>query len=165
MSTTRGVLFVHSAPSALCPHIDWAVGGVFGAPTRLDWSPQPVERSTYRAEHAWVGPQGSGARIASALKGWQRVRFEVTEEATADTEAERFCYTPSLGVYRATTGLNGDIMVSEDRIRQAMSSSGSSTTSLVAALDDLLGRSWDVELEPFRHAGEGAPVRWLHEVV
>jgi hypothetical protein len=29
----------------------------------------------------------------------------------------------------------------------------------------LLGRTWDEELEPFRCAGEGAPVRWLHEVV
>ena len=24
---------------------------------------------------------------------------------------------------------------------------------------------WDDELESFRHAGEGAPVRWLHQVV
>src|SRR5215218_7956369 len=31
MSTTRGVLHVHSAPSALCPHVEWAVGGIFGA--------------------------------------------------------------------------------------------------------------------------------------
>jgi hypothetical protein len=29
----------------------------------------------------------------------------------------------------------------------------------------LLGRPWDDELEPFRYAGEGAPVRWLHQVV
>ena len=26
------------------------------------------------------------------------------------------------------------------------------------------GEAWDEELEPFRHAGEGAPVRWLHQV-
>ncbi|MDN5888086.1 MAG: DUF3145 domain-containing protein, partial [Micrococcaceae bacterium] len=25
---TRGVLFVHSAPTALCPHIEWAIGSV-----------------------------------------------------------------------------------------------------------------------------------------
>jgi Protein of unknown function (DUF3145) len=29
----------------------------------------------------------------------------------------------------------------------------------------LLGRAWDEELEPFRCADDGAPVRWLHEVV
>ena len=32
-------------------------------------------------------------------------------------------------------------------------------------IDALLGRDWDDELEVFRHAGEGAPVRWLHKVV
>ncbi|MEV1179203.1 DUF3145 family protein, partial [Nonomuraea sp. NPDC049784] len=24
---------------------------------------------------------------------------------------------------------------------------------------------WDEELEPFRYAGDGAPVRWLHAAV
>jgi hypothetical protein len=26
----------------------------------------------------------------------------------------------------------------------------------------MLGQAWDDELEPFRCAAEGAPVRWLH---
>ncbi|MBA3266088.1 MAG: DUF3145 family protein, partial [Nocardioidaceae bacterium] len=25
--------------------------------------------------------------------------------------------------------------------------------------------AWDEALEPFRYAGDGAPVRWLHHVV
>jgi hypothetical protein len=29
-------------------------------------------------------------------------------------------------------------------------------------VDRLLGKPWDDELEPFRRAGDGAPVRWLH---
>ena len=33
------------------------------------------------------------------------------------------------------------------------------------ALDALLGAKWDAELETFRHAGDGAPVRWLHQVI
>lgn len=175
MSTTRGVLYVHSAPSALCPHVEWAVGGALGAPAPLPWVPQPVERSTYRAEYPWRGPVGTAAQLATALKGWQRIRFEVTEEGTASTEGERYCYTPTLGVFHAVTGPHGDIMVPEDRIRQAMATvqlGGSSLTGsslgvppLVRALDDLLGSRWDEELEPFRYAGEGTPVRWLHEVV
>ena len=36
---------------------------------------------------------------------------------------------------------------------------------LADGLDELLGRPWDDELEPFRYAGDGAPVRWLHKVV
>jgi hypothetical protein len=165
MSTTRGVLFVHSAPSALCPHIDWAVGGIFGVPVRLDWIPQPVERATYRTEHSWSGPIGTAARVASALKGWQRVRFEVTEEPTAKSEGARYSYTPSLGIFHAVTGLHGDIMVPEDRLRHAMALTALGGGELTQVLDSLLGSEWDTELEPFRHAGDGTPVRWLHEVV
>ncbi|SEQ74108.1 DUF3145 domain-containing protein [Microlunatus flavus] len=165
MSTTRGVLYVHSSPSALCPHVEWAVGGLFGMPVRLDWTPQPAERAAYRAEYSWVGAVGTAARLASALRGWQRLRFEVTEEARSGSEAERYSYTPSLGVFHAITGLHGDIMIPEDRIRAAMLGASAGGRGLADSLDELLGRAWDDELEPFRHAGDGAPVRWLHEVV
>ena len=165
MSTTCGVLYVHSSPSALCPHVEWAVGGLFGMPVRLDWTPQPAERAAYRAEYSWLGPVGTAARLASALRGWQRLRFEVTEEARSGSEGERYTYTPSLGVFHAITGLHGDLMIPEDRLRAAMLTASSGGRSLADSVDELLGRSWDAELEPFRHAGEGAPVRWLHEVV
>ena len=165
MSSTRGVLYVHSSPSALCPHVEWAVGGVFGMPVRLDWTGQPVERAAYRAEYSWQGPAGTAGRLASALKGWQRLRFEVTEEATSTTEGERYSYTPALGVFHAITGLHGDIMIPEDRIRHAVRTASRGGRDLGQALDELLGRAWDAELEPFRYAGDGAPVRWLHEVV
>ena len=149
----------------LCPHIEWAVGGVFGAPARMDWIPQPVERACYRTEYSWAGPTGTAARLASALKGWQKVRFEATEEAVSGTEGERYSYTPTLGVFHAITGIHGDIMIPEDRIRHAMALSSLGGRSLEACLDELLGKPWDDELEPFRHAGDGTPVRWLHEVV
>ena len=35
---TRGVLFVHSAPRALCPHIEWAGAEVLGSRIHLDWT-------------------------------------------------------------------------------------------------------------------------------
>ena len=165
MSSTRGVLFVHSAPAALCPHVEWAVGAVFGTPVRVDWIPQPVERACYRTEYSWAGPTGTAARLASALKGWQRLRFEVTEEATSATEAGRYSYTPTLGIFHAITGIHGDILIPEDRIRHAVVAANLGGRDLRAALDDLLGKAWDDELEPFRHAGDGTPVRWLHEVV
>jgi hypothetical protein len=165
VSTTRGVLYVHSAPSALCPHIEWAVGGAFGMPVRLDWTPQPLERASYRAEHSWVGPTGTAAKLASALKGWQRLRFEATEQGTPTTESARYSYTPALGVFHAVTGLHGDIMVTEDRIRHAMMTAGSDAAAVGRALEELLGQPWDRELEPFRCAGEDAGVRWLHNVV
>jgi len=79
---TRGVLFVHSAPRALCPHIEWAAGNVLGGRASFDWTAQPAGPDFYRSEHSWQGPQGTGARLASALRGWAHLRYEITEEAS-----------------------------------------------------------------------------------
>jgi len=164
-TATRGVLYVHSAPSALCPHIEWAVGGVLGVAVNLDWTPQPAQSGTYRAELSWAGDTGSAASVASALRGWNQLRFEITEEPTSGCEGSRFSYTPELGVFHAVTGLHGDIMIPEDRLKAAVVKAALGDTTLLVEIDKLLGKPWDDELETFRHAGEGAPVRWLHQVV
>jgi hypothetical protein len=164
-SATRGVLYVHSAPSALCPHVEWAVGGVLGAPVHPVWTPQPAQSGSYRSEISWTGEAGSAAAIASALRGWNHLRFEITEEPTTVTEGARFSFTPDLGVFHAVTGLHGDIMIPEDRLKAAVVKAALGEVSLVGEIDRLLGKPWDDELETFRHAGDGAPVRWLHQVV
>lgn len=56
-------------------------------------------------------------------------------------------------------------MIPEDRLRAALTRSQHGETDLEAEIAKLLGKPWDDELEPFRYAGEGAPVRWLHQVV
>jgi hypothetical protein len=162
---TRGILYVHSAPSALCPHIEWAVGGVLGVAVNLEWTPQPAHAGSYRAEFSWGGDAGTGAAITSALRGWNHLRFEVTEDPTSSTEGSRFAYTPDLGVFHAVTGIHGDIMIPEDRLKAAVVKSALGDTTLVTEIDKLLGKPWDDELETFRYAGDGAPVRWLHQVV
>ena len=92
---TRGVLFVHSTPPALCPHIEWALGTALGQEVHLQWSDQGAAPGMVRCEFAWVGPIGSGARLASALRGWEHLRYEVTEEPTASADGGRWCHTPS----------------------------------------------------------------------
>ena len=79
-SSTRGVVFIHSTPAALCPHISWALESVLGQRVSLEWTAQPLGRKLVRAEFSWLGPAGTGARLASALRGWDDVRYEVTEE-------------------------------------------------------------------------------------
>ena len=164
-SATRGVMYVHSAPSALCPHVEWAVGGVLGTSVSFDWTVQPAQASSQRTEYSWVGEGGTASAIASALRGWNHLRFEITEEPTTGTEGARFSYTPDLGIFHAVTGIHGDILIPEDRLRAALTRSQRGETDLEAELAKLLGKPWDDELEPFRYAGEGAPVRWLHQVV
>ncbi|MCB5164868.1 DUF3145 domain-containing protein [Streptomyces bambusae] len=163
--TTRGVLYVHSAPRALCPHVEWAVAGVLGVRVNLDWIRQPASPGTWRAEFSWQAAAGTASQLASALRGWQMLRFEVTAEPCATAEGERYSSTPELGIFHAVTGLHGDILVPEDRLRAALARAAAGGTGLEAEIARLLGKPWDDELEPFRYAGEGAPVRWLHQVV
>jgi len=92
------------------------------------------------------------------------MRFEITEEPTSTTEGSRYSFTPDLGVFHAVTGMHGDIMIPEDRLRSVMVKAGNGETTVELELDKLLGKPWDDELESFRYAGEGAPVRWLHQV-
>jgi Protein of unknown function (DUF3145) len=161
---TRGVLYIHSAPRALCPHVEWAVAGVLGVRVSLDWTRQPAAPSMWRAEVSWSGEPGTATRLASALRGWQLLRFEVTEEPSAGAEGERYSSTPDLGVFHAVTGVHGDILIPEDRLRAAVLRAERGS-DLENELQALLGKPWDDELEPFRCAGDGAPVRWLHQVV
>jgi hypothetical protein len=163
----RGVLSVHSAPSALCPHIEWAVAGVIGVPVDLPWESQPAAPGTLRAELNWTARAGTAGAITSALAGWNRLRFEVTEEASPGCDSVRYSYTPALGTFSCVTSANGDVLIPEGRLRAAMTlaavpAPGRPAATLEAELRRLLGQDWDDELEPFRCAAEGAPVRWLH---
>ncbi len=164
MDMTQGVLFVHSAPRALCPHIEWAAGGAIGAQAKFDWSPQPAAPGSVRAEICWKAPAGSGARIATALRGWDGVRYEVTEEPSPGVDGGRWSHTPSLGIYHAVTDAHGNIVVPEDNIRMVMERTAGDPHRMQREMEAALGQSWDDELEPFRHAGDGAPVRWLSKV-
>jgi Protein of unknown function (DUF3145) len=163
--SAHGVLYVHSAPPALCPHIEWAVAGIVGAPVGMPWVGQAAAPGALRAELTWQGRPGTAGAIASALAGWNRLRFEVTEDSSPGCDGVRHCYTPDLGLFTAVTGANGDIMVSEDRLRSVMmlaSGGAAAGGSLEDELSRLLGTAWDNELEPFRRAADGAPVRWLN---
>ncbi len=164
--TTRGVVYVHATPTALCPHIEWAVGAVLGVRVTLEWTGQPAAPGMVRAELSWQGEPGTAASIASALRDWRLIRFEVTEEPSSGGEGERYSCTPDLGLFSAAIGMHGDIMVREDRLRSALARAASDPAVTVEdEIAGLLGAPWDEELEPFRYAGDGAPVRWLHQVV
>ncbi len=162
--TTRGVVYIHSAPPALGPHVEWALTGVLGQRVSMDWTPQAAAPGTFRTELSWLGEAGTASRVASALRGWVHLRFEVTEEPTAHTEGARFSSTPALGLFHAVTGVHGDLVIPEDRLRATVERVAREKGDLPAEIDRLLGRPWDDELETFRWAGEGAPVRWLHQV-
>ncbi|MFC4945638.1 DUF3145 domain-containing protein [Pseudonocardia sp. GCM10023141] len=158
----RGVVFVHSSPTAVCPHVEWAISGVLGTKVSLQWTPQPAVPGQLRAECTWMGPVGSGGALAGALRAWSMLRFEVTEEPSPGVDGERFCQVPTLGMWNGRTSANGDIVVGEDQLRALIAQVPAA--QIPARMNDLLGSAWDDALEEFRFAGDGAPVTWLHQV-
>ncbi len=160
---SAGVLYIHSTPAALCPHVEWAVAAELGTRARLEWTDQPCQPGQLRAEINWRGRPGTAGRLTAALRGWTMLRYEVTEDPSPGLDGERYCVTPGLGVFRAVIGANGDVLVGEDRLRALLATT--SGPALATGLDGLLGGAWDDELEPYRLAGDGAPVTWLHQVV
>lgn len=160
---TRGVVFVHSTPPALCPHLEWSLSKVLDCEIHLEWVEQPAQPRTFRTEYAWVGPVGTGAKLASALRGWEHLRYEITEEPVRGSNGARWCHTPSLGIFHAPMDVCGNQVVLEDQIRAALETA-TSLTELKAALELAMGQPWDDELETFRKARDGVAVRWLHQV-
>ncbi len=162
--TARGVLYVHSAPRALCPHIEWAVGRAIDRAVNFTWAAQPVLKGAQRTEFYWEGTPGTGAEIASALRGWEHLRYEVTEDPSARNDGGRWMHTPDLGIFFAQTDSVGNMVIPEDRIRSAMELAGSNALELHRELRLALGQAWDDELEAFRHVGADNQVVWLHKV-
>ncbi|MFM9049492.1 MAG: DUF3145 family protein [Actinomycetota bacterium] len=161
----RGVVFVHAAPRALCPHVEWALTSLLETDVRLSWQSQPVAPPAMRAELAWEGRPGLGSRVASALKSIPGLHFEVTEDPSPGREGERYAMTPTLGLHRATIGVHGDILVSEDRLRAAVAGAAATGAELIDGIAYLLGTAWDTELEPYRIATDDTPVRVLNHVI
>ena len=141
-----GLVVIHSAPSALRQHIEWGINSLLGAPQNIFWREQPLAPGTVRTTLEFRAPQGTAAKIATALKNWHYLRFEVSEIGVYGGDI--FRCTPELGIHRATVDAVGTIHISEDLIRKAL-----------AHFDDLeirenlelaLGSPWDEALEPFR---------------
>lgn len=161
--STRGVVYVHSSPSAVCPHVEWAISGTLGNRVELKWTAQPAAPGQLRAECDWRASTGTASKLVAALKAWPMLRFEVTEEPSPGVDGQRYCYAPGLGLWHARTSANGDIVVGEDQLR-SLAFGSRAGEQFAHKIDELLGASWDEALEPFRHAGDGAPVTWLHQV-
>ena len=158
---TTGVVYVHASPAAVCPHVEWALSSTLSARADLRWKPQPAMPGQLRAVANWVGPVGTGARLANALRSWPVLRFEVTEDPSPGVDGQRFCHTPQLGLWSGAMSANGDTIVGEMRLRALMASGAD---AMLAELDSVLGTAWDEALESYRYGG-AAEASWLHRGV
>jgi uncharacterized protein (DUF934 family) len=155
---TTGVVYIHASPAAVCPHVEWALSSTLAGKPNLKWTPQPAMPGQLRAVTNWVGPVGTGARLANALRSWTVLRFEVTEDPSAGVDGHRFSHTPQLGLWSGAMSANGDVMIGEMRLRTMMAAGAD---ALAAELDSALGTAWDQALEMYRDGGDGAEVSWF----
>ena len=142
---SRGFLVIHSAPSALCRHIEWAVANLLGRSVELIWKPQPLLVGTHRTTCEWRDRIGAGAELASALRGWHYLRYEIREESQESRVLYRF--TPNLGIHRAVLDSAGSVMITENQLSSALVLDDD---SLRESIEHSLGSAWDLELEQFR---------------
>ena len=149
---TSGVVYIHSAPVALCPHVEWALSSTLDARANLKWSAQDAGPGLQRATVDWVGPVGTGARLANALREWTVLRFEVTENASEGVDGERFSHVPGLGLWRGSMSANGDVIVGEMQLRALIE-------SREAIIEPLTFQTGLASLEQPPHREE--PAAWL----
>jgi hypothetical protein len=143
----RGFLTIHSAPSALRHHIDWAIQTVLGNWIKLSWNPQPLTPGTFRTQLEFRGAQGAAAEIASALRSWHYLNFEVIEGT--ELGGELFRFTPELGIHRAVVDQSGAVLVNENQLRVILANSFDED-AIREGIAVILGNSWEVELDRFR---------------
>lgn len=141
-----GLVVIHSAPTALRQHIEWGLNSLLGAPQNIFWRDQPLAPGTVRTALEYRAPLGTASKIATALKNWHYLRFEVSE--LGKDGGEIFRCTPELGIHRATVDAVGTILVSEDVIRKALAHFDD--VEIRENLERALGKEWEVALEPFR---------------
>jgi hypothetical protein len=91
------------------------------------------------------------------------LRYEVTEDPSPGADGERICYLPGRGFWRAATSANGDVVLGESQLADLMARS-TGMDDLISRISVALGTDVDAELEPYRRAGDGTAVTWLHQV-
>jgi Protein of unknown function (DUF3145) len=142
----KGHLAIHSAPSALRQHIEWGLNSLLGTAQAYSWRDQPLAPGTSRLALDFRAPVGTAAKMATALKNWHYLRFEVHE--CNNNGGELFRCTPELGIHRALLDSAGNILVNECVISRALSTFDD--LELRENLELALGKQWDEALNPFR---------------
>lgn len=143
----RGFLTIHSTPSALRRHIDWAIQTVLGTWVNPTWTLQPLIPGSYRMQLEFRDRQGAAAELASSLRSWHYLNFEIIENT--DSGGELFRCTPELGIHRAPVDQTGAIILTENQLSAALKNT-LDEESIREAIATLLGSAWETELDRFR---------------
>lgn len=166
-----GVLWIHSMPGPLQPHITWALARLCmpdgrkpgreiwralkqpGQPHQPGQPNQPASggETLLCAEVPFVAEHDSVVTLVDTLARWPRLYFELAHDPAVDADGlaidgMRYCHTPQLGTFAGQTDAAGNIVVNEDALRSIVARGG----DIAGALDAAVGGPWDRALEPMR---------------
>lgn len=149
-----GRILIYSTPAALMQHIEWAINQALGQVISFSWVNQPLNPGAKAMEFEYKHHLSVAAKLATALKAWHYIRFEIREVNKSTQDATYYRATPDLGLHQGQLASNGDVVLNENQINTIIKNSFS-YEKLQANLENALGISWDIELEPYRIALAG----------
>lgn len=153
----HGYLYIHSAPRVMAKNIEWSLDEALGQTCNLKWSLQSLNPGGLRCELVWNGLIGAGSRLASTLRGWHYLIFELHEVATQGGEGVMYMHTPELGLFHSSVGPHGDLLINENQIKRVLQGNISSS-KIIEELENFVGKMWDEALEPFRVGRENSSI-------
>lgn len=113
----------------------------------MSWSPQPLLPGTFRTQLEFRGAQGAASEIASSLRTWHYLNFEVIEGT--ELGGELFRFTPELGIHRAVVDQTGAVLINENQLSKVLAESFDEE-AIRDGIAAIMGNAWEIELEPFR---------------
>jgi len=143
----HGRLNIYSCPKTLIKHLEAGLERELNERLNINWHSQVLKPGSYRGQMSYSSAIGSGAKIVNVLKSWSYLIFELSEFNSS--EGSIYFYTKELGLYRGSINSQGQIVVSEDMLKSAITQN-LSQSDLTIELEKLMGRPWDNFLEPFR---------------
>ena len=135
-------------------HIEWAINQVIGQVISFTWVNQPLNPGSKALQIEYKHHMPIAAKLATALKAWHYIRFEIREVNKNTQDATYYRATPDLGLHQAQLASNGDVVLNENQVNSILKNS-LSYEKLQANLENALGINWDLELEPYRLALAG----------
>ena len=148
-SNYAGRILIYSAPAALQEHITWAIEQGLGQVIKLPWQNQPLNPSSKALELEYKHQMPVAAKLATALKAWHYIRFEIREINKSTQDATYYRATPDLGLHQAHLASNGDVVLNENQVNTILKNS-ITHDRLINNLENALGNTWEAELEPYR---------------
>ena len=99
-SNYAGRILIYSAPAALQEHITWAIEQGLGQVIKLPWQNQPLSPAAKALQLEYKHHIPIAAKLATALKAWHYIRFEIREVNKNTQDATYYRATPDLGLHQ-----------------------------------------------------------------